>query len=149
MCAYVLWTNNERYNLVSEVGYLFCAKNRQTLEGWATHARSPTMVRSRRSFISHFEDCAELVGWSARSCVLFPTSSLHGKACQYYISLDKHERWDYCTLANPMKQRCNTLWLWISCTRLSRQIWSAAVLTTIVPATTRPPLWLTSMTTDH
>ena len=56
------------------------------------------------SFISHFKDCAKLGGRSARSCVLFLASSLRGKARQYYMKLDEHERRDYRTLARRMKK---------------------------------------------
>ena len=57
------------------------------------------------SYISHFEDCAELGVWSQRSRVLFLASSLRGKARQFYMSLDEYERRDYCTLVKRMKQR--------------------------------------------
>ena len=56
-------------------------------------------------YCSHFENCAELGNWDNRNKVLFLAASLRGQARTFYMSLDPHQRQDYCTLAYQMQHR--------------------------------------------
>ena len=57
------------------------------------------------SYLSHFEDCAELSMWDARTKVLILASSLRDSARTFYISLSHHERRDYHVLTERLAAR--------------------------------------------
>ncbi|KAH3703296.1 hypothetical protein DPMN_026552 [Dreissena polymorpha] len=60
------------------------------------------------SYVSHFEDCAELSGWDMRTKVLMLSSSLRGTARTYYMSLPEQERRDYRILSSRLNNRFGT-----------------------------------------
>jgi len=57
------------------------------------------------SYLSHFEDCAELSMWDARTKVLMLASSLRDSARTFYISLSHQERRDYHVLTERLAAR--------------------------------------------
>ena len=60
---------------------------------------------SFETYVSHFEDCAELSRWDNRTKVLMLASSLRGTARNFYMSLTEQERRDYTLLSNRLSDR--------------------------------------------
>ena len=56
-------------------------------------------------YISHFQDCAELGGWSDRTKLLFLAASLRDQARTFYMSLSGEDKGTYRSLVNKLNQR--------------------------------------------
>ena len=61
------------------------------------------------SYISHFEICAEMGGWSQREKALALVASLKGQARMYYMNLAPLERASYNTVVYKLGQRFGNL----------------------------------------
>ncbi len=78
---------------------------------------SYTGEKDWEAYLSHFEDCAELSGWTSRMKKLVLSASLKGQARTYYMGLAYEEKRSYPTLVSALTRRFGTM--------RQREVWVA------------------------